>query len=296
MVQKFSMCLRRKVVILLMLAGACVVLAGCSAGRLAYGNGESLSFWWINSYIDLDAQQGSAAKAHLAALFEWHRRTQLTEYVQWLGTIESRLQAPVTAAEIDADVAGLKQRVRRMTERAAPSLADLALTLQPPQIERLRSKLAAGNDTWRSEHLEGDVAERQARRFKRVMKQAEYWFGDFSDAQEVQIRAASDARPLDPERVYAERLQRQQALIAMLDRIRTERPTREAATEMIRAMLDPDRPHDGAADTQSFFDRQQAANNRLVLAVMNTTTPTQRKKAANQVRQWMRDLTALSRT
>jgi hypothetical protein len=296
MMQKFSMCLWRKVVILLMLAGVCVIPAGCSAGRLAYGNGESLSFWWINSYIDLDTQQGSAAKAHLAALFEWHRRTQLPEYVQWLGTIESRLQAPVTGAELDADVAGLKQRVRRITERAALSLADLALTLQPAQIERLRSKLAAGNDTWRSEHLEGDVAERQARRFKRVMQQAEYWFGDFSDAQEVQIRAASDARPLDPERVYADRLQRQQALIALLDKIRTERPTRAAATEMIRAMLDPDRPHDGAPDTQAFFDRQQAANNRLVLAVMNTTTVTQRKKAATQVRQWMRDLTALSRT
>ena len=296
MMQKFSMGMQCNVVILFILAGACAILTGCSAGRLAYGNGETLSYWWVDSYIDLDAQQGAAAKASIASLFEWHRRTQLPEYVQWLGMIEKRLQGPATAEYIDADVAGLKQRLRRMTERAAPALADLAMALQPAQIDRLRSKLASGNEAYRGEHVEGDVVERQDRRFRKVLKQAEYWFGDFTDAQEAQIRAASDARPLDPERVYADRLQRQQALIAMLHKIRIDKLTREAAAGLIKAALDPERQHEGPADAQAFFDAVQVANNRLVLVILNSTTTAQRAKAATMVRRWMRDLKALSRT
>ena len=298
-IQKFSMGMQRLSALLLIIPLACLMLASCSTARLAYDNGERLSYWWLDSYLDIDAGQREPVKAAIGELFEWHRSTQLPEYGDWLGRIEQRLQPgqpALTLPELERELAGARERWQRMTERAAPYLADLARNLQPGQLGHLQEKLAAGNAAYRKEYLRGSLEDRQRRRFRKALEQAEYWFGDLDAVQEARLRAISDARPLDADLSYADRLRRQAALVGLLDRIRSEQMPREAAAREIVAMLDPDRQQAGAAPpVQDYYRQTRASGAQLLLAMINITTDAQRATAAAKVRQWRADLKALAR-
>src|SRR6478672_6628882 len=80
-----------------------VLLAGCSMARLGYNNAETVSYFWLNSYIGFDADQKPWVKKEIAGLVAWHRRTQLQEYAQLLAEAQQRVYKPVTEAELAGD-------------------------------------------------------------------------------------------------------------------------------------------------------------------------------------------------
>jgi hypothetical protein len=240
-----------------------VFLCGCSMARLGYNNGETVSYFWLNGYIGFDADQKPWVKKELASLFAWHRRTQLPEYLPLLAQAKKRVQKPVTEAELARDYEEIRRRILVITDRAAPAAADLA--------------------------------QRQRDRFKRTMKQAEIWFGNFSGEQERQIRQLSDARPLDDEMVLADRMQRQAEMIRMLQRIEAEKPTREAAVGMLRQYVSGTMDHFNHPEYQSYFEKYRAAQMRLVAGIINLGTPAQKQHFEQAVQGWMDDFDTLSR-
>ena len=114
--------------------------------------------------------------------------------MQLLRLAQKQVQRNVRTAEILTNYDEIKQRASLTIDKALPDLADLALTLRPQQIARIEKKFAVNNDDYRKDYLRGDIEQHQRLRFKKVMEQAEYWFGDFSREQEALIRRASDAR------------------------------------------------------------------------------------------------------
>jgi hypothetical protein len=126
------------------------------------------------------------------------------------------------------------------------------------------------------------------------MKQAEYWFGDFSREQEARIRMMSDARPLNNELGLAQRVQRQRALIQVLKKIQAERPARDAAIGMLREQV----AHlfDGGLDQENkvFFAASGDATAQLVAAIWNLATPSQKAHAANQAEKLIEDCNTLA--
>jgi len=272
-----------------------VLLVGCSAARLGYSNGETLSYWWLNSYVDFEADQKPWVKSRIDKIFAWHRRTQLPDYIKLLSQAQKRIHGKVTENELLADYEELKKRVWIMTERALPDLADLALALRPQQIAHIEKKFASNNDDYRKDFLRGDLEERQRVRFKKTLKQAEYWFGNFNNEQEKLLRAASDARPLNNELVMADRLQRQRALIALLKKIQAEHPRREAAIAMLRDYARATMERSANAEHQAFFDASHKANARMIAAIINNATPAQREHFIKNLQHWIDDFDSLSR-
>ena len=263
--------------------------------RLGYNNGETVSYFWLNSYIGFDADQKPWVKKELANLFAWHRRTQLPEYLPLLAKAKKRVQKPVSETELARDYDEIRRRIVVMTDRAAPAAADLALALRPGQIASIERKFAENNEKFRKEHLRGDLAQRQSDRFKRTMKQAENWFGNFSSEQERQIRQLSDARPLDEELVLADRMQRQAEMIRMLQRIEAEKPAREVAVGMIRQYVSGAMEHYNHPEYQSYFEKYRAAQMRMLAGIFNMSTPEQKQYFEKEVQGWIDDFDTLSR-
>ncbi|WP_228527293.1 DUF6279 family lipoprotein [Noviherbaspirillum soli] len=295
MTQNFSMgghpaWLRRAALLFLV-----ALLSSCNMARLGYNNGETISYFWLNSYVGFDADQKPWVKKEIGNLFAWHRRTQLPDYIGLLTQAQKRIARPVTEAELARDYEDMRRRVLTITDRAAPSLADLALALRPEQIVRIQEKFDSSNETFRKEHLRGDLADRQRQRFKRTMKQAEHWFGNFSGEQERQIRVLSDARPLNDELVLADRMQRQAEMIRMLQRIEAEKPTREAAAAMIRQYVSGTMDHYGHPEYQAYFEKYRAAQMRMVAGIINMTTAAQKENFTQALQGWVDDFQTLSR-
>ncbi|HYD95035.1 MAG TPA: DUF6279 family lipoprotein [Noviherbaspirillum sp.] len=273
---------------------ACL-LAGCSALRLGYANGDTVIYWWLNGYLDFTHEQKPWVRAHVDRLFEWHRRTQLRDYVQLLSQVQERLQrGPATPRDIHGDFAAVRKRAVLVLEKAVPELTDLAMSLEPQQIAHLEKKFASNNEKYRKEYLQGTIEDRQRLRYKKVMNQAEYWFGGFSEEQEAQIRAASDARPLDNEILLAERVRRQQEMLGMLRKIQAEQPSREAVSQMLREYIARGAGNFTYAENKAFFDGSADGLAQLIAAIVNMATPEQKAHAVKRLQRWIDDCNGLA--
>lgn len=271
-----------------------LVLLACSAARLGYSNGEFITYWWLNSYVDFDSEQKPWVKSHIDKVFSWHRQTQLKEYVRMISRIQHRDLATVTQADLMADYNDAKTRVLMIAERAAPELADLAISLDAAQITHLEQKFIKSNDKFRKEYLRGDIESRQEFRYKKALKQAEYWFGNFSKEQEAKMRIASDARPLNNELLMADRVHRQQELIALLKKIQTEKPGKEAGTALLKKFTAATVDRFGNKQHQEFFDESTAATATMVASVMHMTTPAQKTHFVKTLQDWITDFNKLA--
>ncbi len=271
-----------------------LLLSACSMIRFAYSNGETLSYWWINGYIEVESDQKPWVKARIKHLFEWHRNTQLGDYVQLLKLGQRQLQQPMDKPTMLGDIAELKKRSAILIDHALPDLADLALELRPQQIAALEKSYAAHNRDFRKNYLQGDLAQRQQYRFRKVMDQAEYWLGDFNDEQESMLRKAFDLVPIDHDRIYAQRLRRQHDVLIVLKKIAQERPRREVAMALLRepalAMLEPP-----TGESAAYFTAYYDGMANLAVTVINSATPVQRAHASLKLQEFINDFSRLSR-
>lgn len=270
------------------------LLVSCSALRLGYNNGESVVYWWLNSYVDFEAEQDLWVKRHIANLFQWHRKTQLNEYAQLLAQTQKQLHGNVTQTDVLASYDAVKKSMLLIVDKALPELTDLALALQPQQIAHLEKKFASNNDKYRKEYLRGDFEQRQRHRYKKIMKQAEYWFGDFSEEQEAQIRAASNARPLNNELWMEVRLRRQQELIALLKKVQDEKLGRDATMKMLKEYAGGVFGQFGNAEHQALSDASARETARMVSVIVNIATPEQKARAHKRLQQLIDDCHAMA--
>lgn len=270
------------------------LLVACSAARIGFNNGTTVSYWWLNSYVDFEGEQKPWVKRHIDELFVWHRRTQLRGYAELASRMQCRDLSAVTAEQLLSDYEDGKTRVLTITDKAAPELADLALSLTPEQIANIEDKLEKNNRKFRKEYLQGSKEKRQEFRYKKMMKQAEYWFGNFNREQEAKLRQLSDARPLNNELVLEDRLRRQQELIDLLRKIQAQRPAKEEAVRLIRAYIAAASDRFGNRQHQAFFDATVRGNAELVAGMMHLATPAQRSHFVKTLQDWISDFNRLS--
>ncbi|NYE62543.1 Skp family chaperone for outer membrane proteins [Duganella sp. 1224] len=278
----------------LFLIAVMAVLAACSSLRLAYNNGDTLLYWWIDGYVDLTSDQKEWVKDDIDRLFQWHRKTQLQDYVQILQTAQRQLAAGPTQADLQNDFDEIKKRTEALLLKATPELAELARSLQPDQIATLERKFAANNADFRKKNMRGDRDAQQRFRFKKSMEQFELWFGDFTSEQEAAIRKASDARPLNNEIWLDERIRRQNNILAAVRKVQSEKLGKEATQTVIQGLIKDGFQRLETSDRKPFFDSYEEANLQFVLTVINLTTQQQKAHAQRRMQGWIDDFRALA--
>ncbi|ABR91112.1 Uncharacterized conserved protein [Janthinobacterium sp. Marseille] len=276
------------------ICGIALLLLGCSAARLGYSNGETISYWWLDSYVDFDGSQKQWVKQRIDTVFAWHRKTQLKEYVQLINRMQHRDFGAVTQVDLLGDYRDATSRVLEITDKAAPDFADLALSLTTEQVANIEKKFAKNNDKFRKEYLVGSTEERQEFRYRKALQQAQYWFGGFSREQEAGIRSLSDARPLNNELLMAERMHRQQALIDLLKKIQVEKPTREAAIVMVKKYVNATIDRFGNPQHKAFFEQSNTSNAHMVAGIMRMATPKQKSYFVHTLQDWVNDFSKLA--
>lgn len=275
-----------------------LLLGGCSIVKLAYRNADTLTLRWLDRYVELDDTQSAWAKARIGELHAWHRTTQLPAYVNLLHAQRALVQqGGMTQADVLALNASISAQLDAMAMKALPDLAAITLQLRPEQISAIEAKFAKNNADFRKEFLEPDVEQQQESRYKTVLWLAEVLFGRFSSEQEADIRRRSDARPLMNELWMTERLTRQRDLLALLRRIQAEKPPLESVKTLLKAHAVR---ATGIAHIPNPADRARAESAaahaaQLGVAIVNMTTPEQKRRAVAKLTQWADDLNELSR-
>jgi len=281
--------LSRIIVVLLAAFG----LAGCSAVKLGYNTLPDIAYWWLDGYIDFTDTQTPQVRGELARLQAWHRAEELPRAVDLLSRMEKLATGAVTAPQVCALITEVQARLNVVADQAEPAVLALAGSLTAKQLRHLERKYAAKDETWRSEWIDIPAEERKDKRYRQMLDRAEMIYGTLDDPQRAVLRQQLGASIFDPQRIFAERLRRQQ------DLLQTLRKFQEAGFA----------PADGRALMRGYLERAQRSPDpayrawqaelvqescRTLAAVHDSTTPAQRDQAARRLRAYQRDLRELS--
>lgn len=121
------------------------LLQGCGA-TFVYNNLSMISPWYVDDYIDLDADQDKLYHKHLAALHQWHRQHELPEYRRLLSELLAHLDEDQLDPQFLAThLVEIRQRWTLLLDKATPALTELALTMNDQQVTQLTTALEKRN-------------------------------------------------------------------------------------------------------------------------------------------------------
>lgn len=279
----------RRVVVL----GCAFLMASCSSLKLGYNNVDTLLVYAVDRYVDLEDEQEHLLRQRIRGLVSWHRGTQLSDYRELLKTAKNKLNGTVSADDVLAFQREINERLIILGSQAAPDIAQLALTLQPSQIEHLKKKLEADNKKERRDLVQLAGRENLDERSKRYQQRIETWMGSVNPEQRRLVsdtlasRAESEAWWMD------ERERRQQDFVALLTRIHSEQPTVQTATAWVNEYFHQlKEPPQAARRTAALQFR--ARNAELIAQIINSATPQQRSALSKKLRGYVDDLATLA--
>ena len=272
-----------------------VALTACSSVKFAYNQGDTLLYWFVDAYVDLDSEQAPLVKEDIGQLIKWHRKTQLREYSQFLVKAQGQLASNnISQADLKADYKDVKTRTEALAYKALPELTDLALSVKPDQIANIEEKFRKNNETYRKKFVSIDNDKKQKQRYKKSMEQFELWFGSFSNDQEAILRKASDARPLDNQVWLDERIIRQKKIISVLREIQAKKLGKEATSALLSNLLKDIFGRFDSSERKPFFDAYIDGTLNLTLTAIKIATPTQKAHAQKRMQGWIDDFKVLA--
>lgn len=266
--------------------------SGCSMVRIGYGHFDSVAAWMVHDYFDLNADQRDLFSQRFERLHTWHRQTQLAEYAQFLGDIQTRAKRGLRENDLLWLVDGLKQRYARIAVRGAADAADLLATLTPEQVETFRQQVDKNNKKFMQEHRINDSeAERRKVVQQRTLSQLRDWVGPLNDSQETRVIAMIKTMPLVDKLRHEDRLRRQREFFALLE---TRSGERKVFTQRLRDWLEHWESGRSAEQTR-LFDESWKKRAELYAAVDHTLTPVQRKHLLSKLQDYIDDFRELSK-
>lgn len=265
------------------------LLASCSTVRLGYSNGDTLLYWWLDGYVDFRSAQKSKVKSDISSLLNWHRSTQLPQYAQVLAQLQNRLAGNPGPAEVDAAMKQIEQMSQVVLLRAVPELTDLALSLDEAQLTYLARKFDKNNEEFRKKHM-SEAPDKQAKiRFKKVMKEANDWFGSFSREQEDKIRQYADKRPQNYQFWMDERIARQKKILQLLAQLQRDHPSSEVAQGMVRQAILASYERPAQPERRAQFEAWNDTTAEMIVAIIRDATPEQKIHAHKKLQGWIED-------
>lgn len=276
----------------LVIVAAALLLSGCNAVKLTYNNAQPLTYWWLDGYVDFRKEQKPLVQQSLAALHGWHRQQELPLYLDLLHELQSWPQATLSGDQVCAMLDKTRQRTAALNQRIASVVDDIAPSLDARQVRHIRETFEDKNAEWQEKWLEGSQEERLKRRSKEAVKQLESFYGRLTQAQLDRLRQRLAATGFEPERVYQERLRRQQQIMGILEAQQQKRISAQEAGIQTRHFLNAlTEPTD--ATYREYLDRVTAQTCATIAELHNSMDQEQRQQAARKVQSYVDDVTVL---
>ncbi|MBL0713543.1 MAG: hypothetical protein JJV98_07550 [Desulfosarcina sp.] len=163
-----------------------VLLMACGP-RWMYTNLDWLIPWYVEDYIALNTQQNDQlAGPRLAYQLEWHCRTQMSRYADFLRQLRDDLSIPgqpVAAARWADHLDQLKQYGIDLVHQVGPDAVAILATATDVQVDTLFENLEKTNLDLQREYVDPPPAARRRNRQKRMQKRIAYWTGPLTKTQ-----------------------------------------------------------------------------------------------------------------
>lgn len=270
-----------------------LLLCACSMVRIGYNQAQTVSFWWLDSYFNFIGNQEAQVKNDLGEIHQWHRTSQLPEYVQLLAAIGNKTPGDVSPASVCEDIDAVRAKLVVLANHTAPYLARLARQLNPAQIDHLRDTFAEKDRAWREKWIEPTPEELAVARYDAWLDRAETFYGDITPEQQAFMKNAIARSALNVQISWEHRQQRQKDIVATFGKIVASRASQSAAEGEIRALLDRSlNPKDPVYREMLQKLLDEACIN--LAGLHQLTSREQRLRAQKKLRSYERDLRLLN--
>jgi hypothetical protein len=284
----FNTLIMRLVLAVALLCGA----TSCSNVQLGYNYADTLSLYYLDSYLDLDAQQEKQAAASLQALFAWHRKNELPAYANRLSGAQQQVLNQLTLEQLYGLNEFMRASLERTSLKAVPMLADLLLSLNSAQVDHLRRQLDQSNADFREENLAGSPEQQRQQRYDVLLEQFNDWFGELDAQQLALVRVANADWPVGNQFWYDERLIRQQEMLALVDYAVQQQPDHAQLVERLQQYIlgfERDRP----LQRQAIIDRSRDHTLRLIVALAKDGSAEQKRHMVARAQSLIDDFSVL---
>lgn len=272
---------------------AAVLLGACSMVRLGYDQLPSLTYWWVDSYFDLNDAQSVALRRDLNALHNCHRQQELPKLATLLAELQTQAPQDTTAQRTCQIMDQLKERLQVVLTQAEPGLATLVRQLTTTQLQHLTHQLAKREQDWREEWVQISPAKLAERRAERLIERSESFYGRLSAPQRALLTTNVLANPYDVAQAEAEILRRhqdlQQTLQAVLQGGDNASQAQARLHPMLLRLVDSPNP-----DYRAKLEPFTQTNCRTFAELHNSASPAQRHQLVTKLQAYELDLRALS--
>ena len=289
----------------LLLLAATLVLAACSATRVAYNQAPNFAYWWIDGHVDFTDAQSPQARTDIDRFFAWHRGAELPLYAQRLAQWQALAPKDISPEQACTEFEAVRGSFTRMTERGVEPLTALALQLSPEQLEHMKRHQSKGDQNFEKDFLRGSPAQRLERRMDRAIDRYETLYGTLNAAQRELLKTGLQRSPWDPQRSFAERQRRQAAMLQIVREIQATHgaafnaaagDARKPPPEAVAAVRNWSQrllnsPTPGYAAYSASLVREGCAQ---FAALHNSTSPEQRAHAVGVLKEYEADMRALA--
>ena len=268
-----------------------ILLSACGP-RLYYPSLDWLIPWYVDDYISLEPGQSSRLRTQLARQLDWHCRTQLPEYAEFLRDFRREVDdsgRPVTVERLDTYKIRLTRYWNALIVQISPDIADIMFSSTDEQIGELFENLERKNRDIESEYVAPPPQKIIHNRQKRMQKRLNYWLGGLTESQ---LQAVNDWN-LQLEPIAA-------------DRVAYRRKIQAAGRHMLESRTNPDELETALrgllTNAEEYrtenYQRKIEVNTQRTLEMLvylsETLTPNQRNHLSKRLESLAADLDQLS--
>jgi hypothetical protein len=271
----------------------CAVLTACGAIKLTYNNADSLLYWWLDGYVDFTVDHKVRIKNELASFHIWHRKNQLPVFASLANDLQGLAKNDVTAAQLCSYVDAIQQKVFEPTSKhIEPQVLWLVTNLSSDQMKSMEEKYATTNEKWLKEWHPKTKRELIKNTKKSIRERSDSLYGSLEDDQRKWLNETIRNSPFDAKIAYAERLRRQQDVLATLRDIQSKKMSIEAAREPMRALLQRSTTSPDAT-YRAYGDKMKQHYCELYAKLHNSMNTAQRDHAFSKFKDYERDFKTL---
>lgn len=270
-----------------------LLLGACSMVRLGYDQLPSLTYWWVDSYFDLNDAQSVALRRDLESLHSWHRSQELPQLAKLLASLQTQALQDTTPQATCQVIDQLKAHLQVVLTQAEPGLATLVRQLTPAQMQHLAHQLDKREQAWREEWVQISPAKLTKRRAERLIERSESFYGRLSDSQRSLLTSSVLANPYDVVQAEAEMLRRHQDLRQTLQALVQGGDSASQAQARLHALQQRllDSPNTSYRTQIAAFTQANCAS---FAQLHNSASPAQRQQLVARLQAYELDLRTLS--
>jgi len=173
---------------------ALLAVAGCSGFKFGYNRLDWIASWQLGRFVDLDPEQEKLFGERFKVFWQWHRSTQLTLYVRDLRELATRVEKPLTAAQIEQFLDQSQDHAGRALQEAVPDTAHVLSTFDDDQVKELLANMAERRKERARESADLTAEELREEAQKQMTKNLKRWIGPLTRDQERRVRDWSHER------------------------------------------------------------------------------------------------------